>query len=301
MMGFKSVALLIVFCALSLQTSAQLKGTLKDSATNEPIPYVNIWVENEMVGTSANERGEFLLAHKVAGNVIVFSAIGYKTKRANAANIGDVILLKPEPIHLEEVVVRSEKRNQQRIVDELKKNKISFFYGCFGTPWMVGRFFSFRPEYEQTPILKSVAIHTTSDKSAVFNVRLYTKNESGIPEVPIYNDNILVRVKKGTHITAIDLSDKNIVFPASGLLVAAEFLILDQNKSVFEYSIKGKPEKLSGMRYKPSFGTLPRDTGEDGWLYTKGKWSNVIRNSGKIVDDYRNKYAVPAISLTLSN
>lgn len=118
MMGFNRLVLLIIFCTLSWQVSAQLSGILEDSTTSEPIPYVNIWIENEMTGTTADERGGFSLTYKQREDgVIVFSAIGFKTKKVIAANIGKVVLLKPEVTHLKEVVVRGEKRNRKLHVE----------------------------------------------------------------------------------------------------------------------------------------------------------------------------------------
>ncbi|WP_396162533.1 hypothetical protein [Flavobacterium sp.] len=43
--------LLLFLLLLGFYTSAQIKGVVKDSISGEPIPYVNIWVENELIGT----------------------------------------------------------------------------------------------------------------------------------------------------------------------------------------------------------------------------------------------------------
>ena len=34
---------------------SQLKGVVKDSISGQPIPYVNIWVENENIGTTSEQ------------------------------------------------------------------------------------------------------------------------------------------------------------------------------------------------------------------------------------------------------
>jgi hypothetical protein len=46
----KLIALLSL--SITFTISAQIKGVVKDSISGKPIPYVNIWVENENIGTS---------------------------------------------------------------------------------------------------------------------------------------------------------------------------------------------------------------------------------------------------------
>ncbi len=54
----------IVFAVLfvtSICSSSQIKGVVKDSISGEPIPFVNIWVENETIGTTSEADGTFFL------------------------------------------------------------------------------------------------------------------------------------------------------------------------------------------------------------------------------------------------
>ena len=46
---------------ISFSLSAQIKGVVKDSISGKPIAYVNIWVENENIGTTSEENGSFSL------------------------------------------------------------------------------------------------------------------------------------------------------------------------------------------------------------------------------------------------
>ena len=74
------LGLQLIFISITLQ--GQSMQTVKDSLTNEHIPYVNIWVENEMVGTTTNEKGEFSLSNKPNGKWRLLSA-----SACNAANV----------------------------------------------------------------------------------------------------------------------------------------------------------------------------------------------------------------------
>ena len=40
----------ILFFFITISLSAQIRGVVKDSISGEPIPYVNIWVENGVIG-----------------------------------------------------------------------------------------------------------------------------------------------------------------------------------------------------------------------------------------------------------
>ena len=61
----------------------QIKAKVVDANTLLPIPFVNIWIENTSIGTTANENGEFLIENPI-GQTIVLSSVGYEnTKKKN--------------------------------------------------------------------------------------------------------------------------------------------------------------------------------------------------------------------------
>ena len=70
--------LILLFCSLSV--SAQLKGSITDSS-QQPIPFVNIYIENSYVGTTSNEQGDYVLTLSQPGTYnIVFQFLGFKTQ-----------------------------------------------------------------------------------------------------------------------------------------------------------------------------------------------------------------------------
>jgi hypothetical protein len=78
----------LLFVLWSFSVSAQIKGVVKDSVTGKPISYTNIWVENETIGVSSEENGEFSINTTKTKN-LVFSALGYEKKvvKASEANV----------------------------------------------------------------------------------------------------------------------------------------------------------------------------------------------------------------------
>ena len=75
---------------ISLSFFAQTKGIVVDES-GKPIPYVNIWVENENIGTTSEENGQFSI---ITGEnkILVFSAIGFETLKSKLNESGKVVL-----------------------------------------------------------------------------------------------------------------------------------------------------------------------------------------------------------------
>lgn len=97
------------------QLSAQyeLQGKVIDAQTEQPIPFVNIGILGERLGTVSNTLGAFDLqipkGRAVPEDLLRFSSLGYEAKEVPLNRIGTsgfvVIRLEPTTIALEEVVV----------------------------------------------------------------------------------------------------------------------------------------------------------------------------------------------------
>jgi len=271
-----------------------------DSETKEKIPFVNIWVENENIGTTSNEKGEFELEIS-STKIILFSAIGFETKKISSDSIKNILELKPMTTELDEVIINSKKLTQELIVGKFKKSKINYYFGCGIKPWITARFFKYKEKYDKTPFLKKIRLLTRSDvKNSKFNIRLYSVNENGEPDNYIYDQNIIGIAKKGKKTTEIDVSKLNIKFPENGFFIAIEWLIIEENKYEYKYTMEGSRKKLEGISYEPAIGTVPAETAENSWIFNQGKWKKVWKNVGTI-KKYKEKYSLMAIELTLTN
>ena len=279
---------------------SQLKSVIIDSETKESIPFVNIWINNENIGTSSNEKGEFQLKIK-APKIIVLSAIGYKTKKISSDSIKRNIELTPQLTKLDEVIITSKKKNKKLTIGKFRRSKINFYFSCGKVPWITARYFPYKEKYDNTPFLSKIRILTNSQvKDAKFNIRLYDVNEKGEPEGYIYNENILAFAKRGKKVTEINVSDLNIKFPKKGFFIAIEWLIIDSNKHTYKYSYKNSKKKHIATSYEPNIGTLPSDTDKNSWIFSQGKWKKTWRNKGAI-KKYKDKYNLIAIELSLTN
>ncbi len=281
----------------------QIKSVIVNSETQEPIPYVNIWIENENIGTTSDENGVFSLNSENTKNII-FSAIGFETTKINTENIQGKVSLKPKNIELSEVIITPQKRSQKLVIGKFKKSKINHYFGAGGskTPWIVARYFPYKSEYKNTPFLMKIRMLTDSDvKNAKFNIRLYRVDKNGKPSAYLYDKNIIGIARKGKHITEFDIADLQIKFPQEGFFIAVEWLVIPENKHEYSYTMKGSKKKYKGFSYEPAIGTVPTPTNENTWIFVAGKWKKIPTKAGEDLKRYKGKYNLLALELTLTN
>lgn len=288
----------IVFLLYSNMAFTQIQGRLLDSITKKPVKYVNIWVENKDIGTSSDENGNFQFTKIDSTETLIFSSIGYKTFKTNVKNINSLILLQPNSVNLSEILIEK-KGSTEIVIQKYKKRKINYYLSCSNKPRIIGRFFIYNDYYEKTPFIKSIKILTKSNiDKAKFNIRLYTTNKEGEPENYL-NHKLITRIaKKGKNNTIIDISKLKIEYPENGIFIAIEWLIIENNKYNFSYTMN--KEKHKSITYEPSIGTIPANSNKNSWLYQKGVWKK-IRKTKSSLKKYNEKYNLIAMELTLSN
>lgn len=121
----KLYTLLLIFN--SLIAFSQIKGKVTNSK-NQPLPFVNIYLENSLTGTISNDEGKYELEVEKTGNhTIVFQFLGYKTIKKNVTIPSFPFKLNvklfPEEVILDEVLVSSEKNPANKIIRQVIKNK----------------------------------------------------------------------------------------------------------------------------------------------------------------------------------
>jgi len=117
----------ILFLVFTTLVSAQIKGNITDQ-NNEPLPFVNILIENTYKGTTSNDDGYYELNISTPKTyTIVFSYLGYKTVKQEV-NITkfpyqlDMSLVE-ESVSLNEVVVDSENDPANEIIRQTIANR----------------------------------------------------------------------------------------------------------------------------------------------------------------------------------
>ncbi|HEY0030157.1 MAG TPA: SusC/RagA family TonB-linked outer membrane protein [Bacteroidia bacterium] len=86
---------MLMLCQVAVFAQArEIKGTVKDSKTNETLPGVTILVEGTSIATTTDAKGEYSINVEGEGKKLVFSSVGYllQTVAADKASI-DVMLV----------------------------------------------------------------------------------------------------------------------------------------------------------------------------------------------------------------
>lgn len=284
-----------IFLIVTQFAFSQIRGVVKDSISGEPIPYVNIWVENETIGTTSETNGSFSLDIKEE-KLLVFSALGYEIKKASSKT--DLILLKPKVFELNEVVVTFPKKTKELEIGEAHKVHISQLSG--NKPWIYAKLFNYDEKYMETPFIKKIVFYSNSDiKGAKIKLRIFGINDS-IPSEDLINEDIIVTVKEGMKKNTIDVSSYNIEFPKKGIVIGLEWLIIEENKYFFTYKDPKTKQKVSLENYAPSL-VINHSPDEISFTYSKGRWYKHKRHSSNYKKEWNNKVDTPAINLILTN
>lgn len=288
---------LICFFLVSLSITAQIKGVVKDSISGKPIPYVNIWVENENIGTTSEENGEFTISSTEKNKNLIFSALGFEKKIIRASK-AILVNLKPMVYQLDEVVILSERLETKKI--EIGDTDNQIYQSFDNGPRIDTKFFPYRPAYKKTKFIKNVTIETDSRiENATIKIHFYSVDANGFPSQEMLDKDFIVSVKKGTKKNIFDVTKFNLTIPKKGLFVGFEKLIIEKNK-LEKTIIDSKTNKAQVQ--KTYFPFVMYNFVERAFLYTfsGGKWNRQTKHNET---DSSNKIMVyePAINLILTN
>ena len=112
--------ILAITLLFSIISFAQIRGTVKDSDGN-PLPFVNIYIENTYIGTTTNELGKYEINTTEKNNVVlIFQYLGYKTQK-QILNISQFpydfdVTLQEESYQLNDIIVTNTENPAYEII-----------------------------------------------------------------------------------------------------------------------------------------------------------------------------------------
>jgi hypothetical protein len=288
-----------IFLIVTQFAFSQIRGVVKDSISGEPIPYVNIWVENETIGTTSETNGSFSLDLKEE-KVLVFSALGYEVKKASSKS--EVILLKPKVFELKEVVIEQPKfKKEIEIGTKLQKTSVRISDQVGN---LKGRYFAFKEEYKNSKFIRNIRIFTDSKvNNSKFKIRVLSVDINGFPDSDILNEDLIITVKKGKRENIINLQDYNLIFPENGIFVVFETLFLNENKITYKSYNQFTKQNQQVSRYEPGLVCNLVDE-ENTYIFTSKGWYKFPKQPNNQKGSFtklNNKIFEPAITLTLTN
>lgn len=286
----------ILFLFFAANVAAQTKGVVKDSLTGNPIAYVSIWVENENIGTTSEENGEYQIGTNDKNKNLIFSALGYQKKTVKVSE-SQIVLLSPSTFELDEVTINNKKEKKQL---EIGKTKNAIAEAFDNGPRMDAKFFPYYPEYKKTRWIQKAIILTDSRiDDATIKLHLYDVGENGFPGNELLSKDYIVTIKKGVTKNEIDLSDFNLEMPKTGIFVVFEKLLIKKNR--VEKTIKDFNTNTTKIQttYAPLvlYNAVERD-----FLYSfsGGRWLKRTREEMNPFSVSKTIYE-PSVTLILTN
>jgi hypothetical protein len=262
----------ILFLFLPFLIFSQTSSQIIDFKTNEPIPFVNVWIKGSQSGTTSNDNGKFELALK-AQDTLVLSAVGFEGREIPFKSVSDILIMNRSVEKLEAVNIEQPYFSKERRFGKIKPGTYNSAFSCGTTPWMVGSNIPYDTVFTQTPFLKKIVISTYSNiKNARFAIRLYAGNDSLFKRA--LNDSPIITIaKRGQRKTEINLSSLNFKFPKEGLKVVLEFLIIEENKHLYRAKSKKTGKTRTYTSYEPRFWVRKKkDLKSSHIAYRNGKW-----------------------------
>jgi len=118
--------LVFLFSNNSYAQLTKIMGTVTDSATGEPLPFVNIVFNGTSIGVTSDFDGNYSIETKTPGDTLTSSFIGYhKNARPVAHGKFQVInfVMISQNIQLEDVVIRPGVNPAEVILQKIVDNK----------------------------------------------------------------------------------------------------------------------------------------------------------------------------------
>lgn len=293
----KEKRLIILLYFIGFLGFAQTKGVVMDSLSGSAIPYVSVWVENENIGTTSEENGEFAINVSDKNKNLVFSALGFERKVVKVSE-SKIVSLSPSAVEIGEILISNNRKEKTQIEIGKTKNRVAEAFD--NGPKMDAKFFQYLPEYKKTSWIKKATITVDSKiDDAVIRIQLYNVDANGFPSDELIDKNYIVILKKGITKQEVDLTEFNLEMPETGVFVVFERLLIERNKitkTITDYNSNTTKTKIS---YAP---LVLYNAVEKEYLYSfsGGKW---IRQTKEELNPYGKSKTIyePSINLILTN
>ncbi len=204
---------LFVLITLSQAAVAQTKytGKIVDAATNTPLPFVNVGIVGQNIGTVTDEQGRFTipLSYQYGSDSFKISIIGYESKswlvENRLDNLGDsIIKLQPANYEITEVEVNN-KRLKSKTIGSTTTSP--FFAGGFTSNDLGNEVCVKINVGKKTVLLDKFNFNIASNNcdSLLFRVNVY-RIKDGLPGDNLLKESVYVVTSITSGLVTVDLS-----------------------------------------------------------------------------------------------
>ncbi len=283
--------ILTFFLLANLSSFSQIKGKVVDEI-NQPIPFVNISIQNENSSTTSEENGDFIINESDKNKNLVFSALGFE-KKTLVATDNIIVVLKPSEFQLDEVVLIKKFKTKEIEIGKVTDKVLQAFDNQSRIDI---KYFPYLPKYKKTKFINRISVFTDSKiDNATVKIHFYKIVQNGYPGEELLKKDYIVTLKKGTLKNTFNLEKFNLIMPKEGVFVGFEKLLIEKNK--IEKTIVNPVTKISKTQtsYAPLL-MVYRVEKPFTFVYSGGKWIKETQEFAEIL-----MISEPAINLILSN
>ncbi len=253
----------VLFCLMCTLFQAQTVVHVKDKESNMPVAYANIWKAESLYKT-ADSTGVFSINSKETATYFKITSVGYHD---TIAKITEEIFLRPNRIALDEV-----KLVQRKFEKKVKLGKVKRGDNHYGVQWdtkmaMTAKYFS-NKDAKGKYLSKAKFFATATNKNRLISVLVYSVGDDGKPDEILNTENLVYKLKKGTHAVEADLNSLNIEFPSNGIFIIIQHPLLEQNKNY-----DPKSTNPNAFFYEPLISIDESEEYIDSWYFKDGIWN----------------------------
>ncbi len=298
-LSLKSLFLTLAFLSFSKAMLGQLSivGKVTDIETEQGIPFVNIGIVDEGIGTVSNVEGSFTLEiediHKYLGATLLFSSLGYKKKEVPIKNViehGSLsninVLMEPTNLALDEVVVSN--KGKVFIPDGVGyrnygENVIGYWKDDIALGGELATRILVKDGLRKLNKLQFEIKENQSD-SLLLRINIYD-DDGGLYRLPRTNlnnskKNILYTVKHGYETVLVDLTPYDI-YVKDNFILALELV---------EVYGKKKPA-LALLATSNRFGSYRRYASQGNWVKISAiNMAYVLETELLVTEEFANRY-----------
>lgn len=267
--------------APSVGQQAQIKGTIVDKDTKEPLPFTSIGLVLEQIGALSNEHGQFVVPapSKNATDSLIVVALGYARRavlvKKGVAVPNLVIEVPKRAVQLNNVVVKAGKVKNLGLGARSDVPGEGMIQGLPGSQYA---FFVKNEKNKRLGNVRTVSFYIGENgfPREPFRVRLYKADGNyNAPNTDLLTENVVVSAPQGGQWYTVDLTPYNIVAPEEGFFVAMEWVVSGDKFFATNFMDDYTPY---GQIMRPTFEFKESRT----WNYSIGKgWSLITASNGQ--------------------
>lgn len=224
-------------------------GQIRDSKFHEVLPYVNIGIPSEGIGTVTDKEGYYFIefSDELLNKEILFSMVGFKSQSISINNLekieGEILLnltLDTQVYDLNEVVVSNGIWEQKAIGNDTDSKLIT---GGFTSNQLGNEIAQYvrvkkqRPTYIESFWLSVVE---NAFDSVLLRLNIYSEDE-GFPDENILKEPIYIELPNTPQVIEIDLKEYDI-FVEDNFFISLEWIEdLGVDQLLFSAGVLGKP------------------------------------------------------------